>query len=445
MTRTHAIMSSALLAWSCAADQRGEPGSTPPLGDGASIEAGAQDDAGTSAVDVEARGDPLVPSFDASVDASRDVGSIADVSGSDARADAVWSDATTLPGCNAATAHARADAALDRMIAGFWNDSSRYFDAAEPTNGKLTGYWTFAQAFDAVLDGVERTMGRKYFADVAMLYAAQNARGWSSSFYDDENWMVLALMRAFDLTGERAYLDRAVALYLDITAAWDSTSAAPGGIWWDRSHTQKATASNAGPVIAGARLAARTGDAAHLAFARKAYEFWSMKMVDPVTYRLADHMLPDGTIVRGLLTYNEGLMSGAAYALYLATGEARFLTDAHGIAQALIKNETKPTTVGPVLTDGTNTGCVGDCPQWKGIAYRYLATLFRQDLQRTDYRTVLEASVEAAWTLARDPTTGFFANDWRGPPTTSASIEAQSSSAMALSLFASLCGPYQAD
>jgi len=170
-----------------------------------------------------------------------------------------------------------------------------------------------------------------------------------------------------------------------------------------------------------------------------------MKMVDPVTYRLADHMLPDGTIARGRLTYNEGLMSGAAHALYLATGEAHFLTDAHGIAQALIKNETKPTTVGPVLTDGSNTGCVGDCPQWKGIAYRYLATLFRQNLQRTDYRTVLEASVEAAWTLARDPTTGLFANDWRGPPTTTASIEAQSSSAMALNLFASLCGPYQGD
>ncbi len=57
---------------------------------------------------------------------------------------------------------------------------------------------------------------------------------------------------------------------------------------------------------------------------------------------------------------------------------------------------------------------------------------------------MLEASVEAAWTLARNATTGYFANDWAGPPMTTASIEAQSSTAMAMNLFAALCGAYAA-
>ena len=39
----------------------------------------------------------------------------------------------------------------------------------------------------------------------------------------------------------------------------------PGGIWWDRPHTQKATAGERRPaVITGARLAARTGDPTYL-------------------------------------------------------------------------------------------------------------------------------------------------------------------------------------
>jgi hypothetical protein len=71
-------------------------------------------------------------------------------------------DASALPGCNVAEAHMRADDALDHLWSGFWNPTSRYFDASEPPNGYLTGYWTYAEAFDAMLDGVERTRGRKY-------------------------------------------------------------------------------------------------------------------------------------------------------------------------------------------------------------------------------------------------------------------------------------------
>jgi predicted alpha-1,6-mannanase (GH76 family) len=253
--------------------------------------------------------------------------------------------------------------------------------------------------------------------------------------------MVLTLTRAFDLTGNRAYLDQAVSLYRDIIGGWDSTGGAPGGIWWNRGRGQKATASNGGPVVAGARLAARTGDMSHLAFARKVYDFWFSKMVNPATYEVADHMSAAGVVSWGRLTYNEGIMIGAAQALYVATGQASFLTHAHGFAHSLIASKAVPTSVGPVLTDGTNALCTGDCPQWKGIGYRYLALLFAQE-QRPEYRTVLEASINAAWTLARNTSTGRFANDWRGPTTSAASIEAQSSSATALSLYASLCGPY---
>jgi predicted alpha-1,6-mannanase (GH76 family) len=405
---------------------------------------GAREDSGVGETN-DASLDSYVGSIDsASTDAAR-VEAGKESSTEVGPADTGAIDAPVLAGCDAKTAHARADQSLSRMLVAFWNGTGQYIDAAEPANGNVTGYWTFAQAFDAVLDGAERTAKRHYGGLIDTFYAAQDARGWSSYYYDDESWMSLAVLRAFDLTGERAYLDRASSLYTDIEGGWDDTSASPGGIWWHRGHTQKATASNAGPVIIGARLAARTGDATTLAFAVKVYDFWFSKMVDPVTFKVADHMLPDGTVVKGLLTYNEGLMVGAAFALYLATGQTRYLDNANAIAQALIKNETKATTVGPVLADGTNTSCVGDCPQWKGVAYRYLAILFGFDLAHSEYRTVLESSTEAAWTLARNATTGLFANDWRGPAMPTASIEAQSSTAMALSLFAALCGPYPGD
>ena len=364
---------------------------------------------------------------------------------SDVRSSDATTDGTIVPGCDVVASHARADRALADFLLRFWNGGNQYLDAAEPTSGQSTGYWTYAQAFDALLDGVERTSGRHFGGLVRSFSLGQEARGWSSDFYDDENWMALALMRAFDLTNDRAYLDRAVTLFQDITLAWDNTSARPGGIWWDRAHTQKATASNAGPVITGARLTAKTGDMTHLAFARRVYDHWRATMVDTATYEVFDHVNPDGTIVRWRFTYNEGLMIGAALELYVATGESRFLSDAHSIAAAMVRDQTRSTAPGPVLFDGTNTGCGGDCAQFKGIGYRYLAALFRLDPSHSEYRPVLQGSAEALWTLARNTTTGLFSIDWAGPTMAAAITGQQSSATMALNLFATLCGAYPGD
>jgi GDPmannose 4,6-dehydratase len=88
--------------------------------------------------------------------------------------------------------------------------------------------------------------------------------------------MTLALLRAYDLTGTGKYLNQAKTLYADIGAGWDSTccGSSKGGLWWDKAHTQKATAANAGAALAGARLYLRTGDSTYLSFAQQLYSYW---------------------------------------------------------------------------------------------------------------------------------------------------------------------------
>jgi predicted alpha-1,6-mannanase (GH76 family) len=462
-----------LTVFACTSQNSGGPSAPPP--EGGREDAVLRDSARPDAVPPDATVDADRPS-DASRDDARDVSFVdaRDVSSEidaslrdardssstpdvDAEADSpvtpvdappetsdVGSDATPLPGCDVVMSHTRADRALADMLLAFWNGGSQYLDAAEASNNQLTGYWTYAQAFDALLDGVERTHGRHFGGLVRSFYRGQEARGFSSDYYDDENWMALALMRAFDWTNDRAYLDRAATLFADITNAWDSTSTRPGGIWWDRAHTQKATASNAGPAITGARLANKTGNAAHLAFARQAYDYWRSTMIDPMTYQVFDHVNPDGTIVRWRFTYNEALMIGAAAELYAATGETRYLNDAHAFAAAMVRDQTRPVAQGSILFDGTNTSCTGDCAQFKGIGYRYLVGLFRMDPSHREYRPVLEGSAAALWSLARNPS-GLFAIDWAGPPLPTAITGQQSSAVMALNLFAALCGDYPGD
>jgi predicted alpha-1,6-mannanase (GH76 family) len=305
-------------------------------------------------------------------------------------------------------------------------------------------YWITAQALDALLDLAERTRGRRFFASFEAVYATRRAAGLKVDFYDDENWMALALIRAFDISGERRFLTDAEELLVDIIAAWDTTccGSSPGGVWWDRAHSQKATASNAGPIITAVRMFQRTQNAAYLEFARKVYAYWRANMVNPTSFQVLDHISPSGLKTAWKFTYNEGLMIGAALALNDATGEASFLDDAHRYAKFMLAQETAGEGAARILTDGTNTSCTGSCMAFKGIGARYLAQLFKRDRTRGEYLDVLRASAKSIVEKAQTPD-GLFATDWAGPPQPVNGLEAQVSATMALGTLALLAPPME--
>jgi predicted alpha-1,6-mannanase (GH76 family) len=341
------------------------------------------------------------------------------------------SGAPPVAATDGATARQRADAALDTLLSRYWRADGSFAQDDSPSSGP-TPYWTSAQALDSVLDGAERNGPQRYADVVSAFYARFDAGGWTSGWFDDEAWMGLAMLRASDVIGDARYLDRAKALAEDIAAnAQDGIccGATPGGLWWDRDHTQKATAANAGAALLAARLAERTGEARWLDFAKATYGWWLANMVD-ASGHVADHVTPSGEKVWWTFTYNEGTMIGAAVALDRATGDARYLADARRMASFVLASETKSTTVGSVLFDGAS--CSGDCEQFKGIGHRFLAELVKEDPGAPGVAALLAADAAAVWTLARAPDTGAFSVDWAGPTATHATVEAVSSAATAL-------------
>ncbi len=340
--------------------------------------------------------------------------------------------------------HTRADQALQSFLLKFWDGGQEYLRNRYPSDGSLTGYWTFAQGWDALMDGIERTGGRQYAGLIDSFYAGQDQRGWYSGYYDDECWMIMALTRAYDLTGDGRYLAQAQAIYGDVMTGWDTTCCGfrSGGLWWDKAHTQKATAANAGAALAGARLFQRTGNGFYLNFAQQVYGFWYTNMVDWNTSQVCDHINADGTKVWWRFTYNEGLMVGAGLELYLATGDSTYLLNAHRFATYMTGNEVAATAFGRVLSDGDNSSCGGDCHEFKGPAYRYLSRLYAQDPSRTSYYLVLKASADAVWNLARETNSTVFAVSWAGPPQTVVDQAQENAACMALNRFAQLAGSY---
>jgi len=344
----------------------------------------------------------------------------------------------------AATYHARADQALQSFLLKFWNGGQQYLRARYPDNGSLTGYWTYAHGWDALLDGVERTGGQQYEGLIESFYLGQNQRGWIVSYYDDECWMTLALLRAYDLTNNVTYLNQAKTLFADIQGGWDTTccGSSAGGVWWNKAHTQKATAANATAALAGARLYLRTADVSYLNFAVQVYSYWFTNMVNQSTYQVADHIDTSGVKTFYGFTYNEGMMIGASVELNEATGDAAYLTKGHNIANYVITHQVVSTAYGNVLYDVGNSTTTDDAHEFKGPAYRYLMRLYKKNTTKAQYYSVLKASADAIWNLARETNLNVFSVNWAGPTQTDVDQNQDNAACMGLNLFAQQFGAY---
>ena len=424
----------------------------PELGAVLSMEAGPDgtvaEAGGETGLEAESDGAPPQSLSDGGAEASSiGNGSDAGMGGSDANAasasdanaagedaDAQSQSDVSAPVNPAAEAmQTRADQALSALMLNFWPS----------LRSNTTVYdWMYAHYWDAVLDATERRGTNAFSGTARMFFELQAERGWLDGFYDDENWITLALLHAYKVTGDATYLNQAKVVFADIMKAWDTTccGAHPGGLWWEKPTTGKVTAINAGAVISASRLYEDTNDASYLAFATKAYDYWSTYMVDATSGHVYDDINNAGVInTTWSFTYNEGLFIGAVVELAQATGDTSNMPLAHQVATYMMSHEIETTPQGTILSDGQ---CGGDAEMFKGIGARYLRELYETDTSHTEYRDFLERSGDAAWTLARDPSSGDISCDWAGPydPTTGV-VGSLGSGAIALAAAAEALGP----
>jgi len=211
-----------------------------------------------------------------------------------------------------------------------------------------------------------------------------------------------------------------------------------GGNWWDKTHTQKATASNGGPIILAARLFKETGDHTYLTYANKVFDFWWHNMVERSGH-VCDHISTVGTKqCSWKFTYNEGLMIGAATELFEVTKNLTYLAKAQDIMKFMLSNEVVSTSYGNILSDGKS--CSSDCDEFKGIGFRYLAQ-FQLASKSTMVVDFLKSNVESIWNNDRRAADSSFGVLWEGPaPLNGATIAQgqQNSVAMALNIYATI-------
>lgn len=160
--------------------------------------------------------------------------------------------------------------------------------------------------------------------------------GGGDLFYDDNEWIGLAALQQYRMTGDPAALKRAELINTLVAYGWDDDPGHPdpGGTFWTQAtynHDRNTVSTGLGSEIA-SRLFLLTRKQAYLAQSLRQFD-WVDRYLRAPDGLYWDHVDLNGTVNTAQLAYNQGNMLGAAALLHLATGESAYLAQAVDIAE----------------------------------------------------------------------------------------------------------------
>ena len=147
-------------------------------------------------------------------------------------------------------------------------------------------------------------------------------------YYDDNVWIVLALIETVEATRDEKYLERAEATMRFVLSGEDDELG--GGIYWrERRRNSKNTCSNAPAIVAALRLHQKTTNPQHLATAERLYDWTCSHLRDDEDGLFWDNLRLSGRLDRRKYSYNSALMIRANCLFFEATQDPKYLAEAH--------------------------------------------------------------------------------------------------------------------
>ncbi|WP_168194079.1 glycoside hydrolase family 76 protein [Pontibacter sp. SGAir0037] len=335
---------------------------------------------------------------------------------------------------------ATADSLQDKTYDVFLSTDGKYF-VQNNTGNTFFNYWWNAHALDVLVDAYERTDDAAYVQRMKALLNGikdKNNGQFPNEYYDDMEWLALSSLRAYDATGDAAFLDATTILWTDIKTGLNDNQG--GGIAWRKSQlAYKNTPANAPAIILAARLYQLQEKEEDLELAKTLYTWLKSTLVDPATGIVWDgiNRTGNGEIDKNwLFTYNQGVFIGAAEELYKITGEQAYLSDAVRTANTTMNNpELSP---GGILRSENQ----GDGGLFKGILVRYLVRLVEQPnlaaADRSKIINFLKYNAETLYSKGIHRPSLMISPDWKTMPGNETDSSTQLSGLMLIEAMARL-------
>lgn len=222
-------------------------------------------------------------------------------------------------------------------------------------------------------------------------------------YYDDNAWIVLALVEAFETSQDQQYLDDASKTLEFVLSGEDDTLG--GGIYWRENEKESKNTCSSAPATVGAlRLYQHTQRQEDLATSRRLYAWTCLHLQDEEDGLFWDNIALDGRVDRRKFSYNSALMIRANCLLYEITKEAKYLAEAQRIAAAAQSQWVD-----------SKTGAMKDTGKFAHMLLEAFLAVHQQDgnPQWLQLATRIAAYVRNE---LRDPN-GRYSSHWDRPPT----------------------------
>lgn len=192
-------------------------------------------------------------------------------------------------------------------------------------------------------------------------------------YYDDNEWMVMALADASTILNDKKILGWAEDTLRYVLSGEDDKLG--GGIYWhEPKKDSKNTCSNGPAVAACLAIYQRTGNPDYLKEARKLYDWTKKTLEDPRDALFWDNVNLAGKVDATKFSYNTALMIRSAAILAKITGETGYKLDAVKMA-----NESEERWVDP------QTGAIKDTGKFAHLlleSWSYVPTAARREKAR---------------------------------------------------------------
>lgn len=213
-----------------------------------------------------------------------------------------------------------------------------------------------------------------------------------AAYFDDNEWVALALLQQYRLENEPRYIDLARRVFTFIVTGWcDSVGwAHPGGIRWADAAWSRTrnTCSNGPAAEVAAELYLATGEEHYLDWSVRIYN-WARSILRGEDGLYRDHVAPDGAVQPAIWSYNQGSMIGAGVLLHEATAEDAYLEDAcltaaaslahYGEVDALVREHA--VFVAVYLRDLLILDEIRPDPRYRALAESYASNMWEQHRQ----------------------------------------------------------------
>lgn len=290
----------------------------------------------------------------------------------------------------------RAEAAATAMMALYDNGAGNFRGAS---------WWGGAVALTGIIGNADVTNMPSYRYAISTTYDRNvgAARGhFRNEYSDDTGWWAMAWLDAYDLTGDRRYLDTARTAAHHMHTFW--TGACGGGIRWLEGTTYKAAISNSLYIQVNAALASRTGDAT---FRTRATTGWAWFAASGLIG--ADGLVRDGLSESGcapggtVFSYNQGVLMSGLTELSALTGDPAPRNRARQVADATTRPGSALTDSGGILHDPPEgwDDCAKDGAYFKAALARGLAELDAA-LSGHPYTVYLDRQAASAYARSRN-------------------------------------------